>query len=134
MYSSETKIRVRYSETDQMGYVYYGNYAQYYEVGRVEALRKLGLTYREMEERGTMLPVQFMDIKFIRPAHYDDELLLKTTVIELPKAKIHFEHECYNSDGVLLNIGHVQLVFVDKTSMKPSPAPEYFMEKMRVYF
>jgi acyl-CoA thioester hydrolase len=134
MFSSETSIRVRYAETDRMGFVYYGNYAQYFEVGRVEALRELGLSYKEMEDRGVMLPVLEYKVKFYKPAFYDDVLCIKTTIMDLPTARIAFKSEVFNQNGVLLNSGLVTLVFVNTTTHRPTPAPEYFMEKIRPFF
>ena len=106
MYVHETKIRVRYSETDQMGYVYNGNYAQYYEIGRVEMLRSLGMTYQEMEDSGVMMPLLELKSKFIKPALYDQELTIKTTVKTLPGVRIHFDYEIFNEAQELINIGH----------------------------
>ena len=134
MYTSETKIRVRYGETDQMGYAYYGNYAEYYEVGRVEALRQLGMSYKSLEEKGILLPVYTFSIKYLKPAYYDDELLIKTTVTELPKARVKFAYEMYNEKNELLNTGEVVLVFCDKATMKPISAPDFFIDKIRKYF
>jgi acyl-CoA thioester hydrolase len=134
MFASETSIRVRYSETDRMGYVYYGNYAQYYEVGRVEALRQLGLSYKEMEDKGIMLPVLEYTIKYFKPAFYDDNLLVKTCIKELPSARITFHSEIFNKSGSLLNKGYVTLVFVNIESGKPSAAPGYFMDLINPYF
>ena len=134
MFIQETSIRVRYGETDQMGYVYYGNYALYYEVGRVEALRKIGFSYKELEARGVMLPVLSLSIKYIRPALYDDHLTVRTTVAEMPGTRIRFEHEVFNEEGTLLNKGEVILVFVDAKSMRPMAAPSYFLDLMKVYF
>jgi acyl-CoA thioester hydrolase len=123
MFSTETSLRVRYAETDQMSYVYYGNYPQYFEVARVEALRALGLSYKEMEEQGIMLPVLKLEIKYIAPAKYDDLLIIKTRIAELPKTRITFEHEIFNEAGDLLTIGKVELVFVNIESGKPIRAP-----------
>jgi acyl-CoA thioester hydrolase len=123
MYSSETSLRVRYAETDQMSYVYYGNYPQYFEVARVEALRALGLSYKEMEAQGIMLPVLNLEIKYIAPAKYDDLLIIKTCIPELPKTRILFEHEIFNEAGDLLTLGKVELVFVNIKSGKPNKAP-----------
>jgi acyl-CoA thioester hydrolase len=134
MFTSETKIRVRYAETDRMGFVYYGNYAQYFEVGRVEALRELGLSYKEMEDNGVMLPVLEYNIKYYKPAFYDDELTVKTIIESFPTARITFKSEIYNKEGKLLNSGLVTLVFVNTSTHKPTPAPEYFLEKIRPYF
>ena len=127
MYSSETKIRVRYAETDQMGYVYYGNYAQYYEVGRVEALRQLGMSYKDMEQNGIMLPVLSYSIKYFKPAFYDEELTIKTIIKDIPGARIVFEYECFNEKGILLNKGETTLVFINKETNKPISAPADFV-------
>ena len=130
MYSFETKIRVRYGETDQMSFVYYGVYAQYYEVGRVELLRSLGLSYKEIEAMGFALPVVNMNIKYMKPAFYDDELTIRTTIKELPSAKITFYYETLNEKGELLNVGEVILVFINKKTGKPCFAPEVIMNKI----
>jgi acyl-CoA thioester hydrolase len=134
MFSYETQIRVRYSETDQMGYVYYGNYAGFYEVGRVELLRSLGMTYKSMEENGIMLPVSELKIKYIKPAFYDELIMIKTTIPELPQTRIKFLYEAFNEKGVLLNLAETTLVFVDMQKMKPTAAPETFLNKLRPYF
>lgn len=134
MYVSETSLRVRYAETDRMGYVYYGNYAQYFEVGRVEALRQLGTTYKALEERGILLPVLDYGIRFLKPAFYDDLLTIKTTIRELPQARIRFSYEVYNEAGIKLNEGETTLVFIDQKSNKPCKAPVDLIERMRKYF
>jgi acyl-CoA thioester hydrolase len=131
MYSFETKIRVRYGETDQMSFVYYGVYAQYYEVGRVELLRSLGVTYKELEEMGFALPVVNLNINYKKPAYYDDELTIITTIKELPSAKITFYYEMLNANNELLNIGEVVLVFVNKKTGKPCFAPEMAINKFK---
>ena len=131
MYSFETKIRVRYAETDQMSFVYYGVYAQYYEVGRVELLRSLGVTYKELEEIGFALPVVNMDISYKKPAYYDDELTIKTSIKELPAAKIVFHYETFNSKRELLNIGRVALVFIYKDTGKACLAPKVVINKLK---
>ncbi|RYD52074.1 MAG: acyl-CoA thioesterase [Sphingobacteriales bacterium] len=114
MYTSETQLRVRYAETDQMGVVYYGNYAQFYEMGRAEAIRQLGFTYRELEALGIKMPVTGMTSRYLRPALYDDLLTIKTTLRKLPEGSlIEFHHEVYNEAGELLNTGSVSLVFYD---------------------
>ena len=130
MYSFETKLRVRYSETDQMGFVYYGDYAQYYEVGRVELLRSLGITYKEIEAMGYALPVVKLNINYKKPAFYDDELTIRTTIKTIPRVKIVFHYETFNKDGVLLNTGEVILVFIDKDK-KPCSAPELVLRRFR---
>ena len=130
MYSFETKIRVRYGETDQMSFVYYGVYAQYFEVGRVELLRSLGLSYKEIEVMGFALPVVNMNINYKKPAFYDDELIIKTTIKEMPSAKITFHYETFNEKRELLNVGEVILVFVNKKTGKPCFAPKVIMSKL----
>ena len=134
MLISETKIRVRYGETDQMGYVYYGNYAQYYEVARVDALRKIGFRYKEIEEKGILLPVLDYSIHYNKPAFYDDELTIVTTIKELPSVRITFHYECFNEKKELLNTGVVTLVFIDKERNKPCIPPDWFMDEVEKYF
>src|SRR5690606_626837 len=134
MYSHESHIRVRYSETDQMGYTYYGNYAAFYEVGRVEMLRSLGLTYRSFEESGIMMPVLELRSKFINHARYDDLITVSTILPELPTARIHFDYELFNEEETLINIGHTKLVFIDMESNRPCKPPRKFMELLRPYF
>jgi acyl-CoA thioester hydrolase len=134
MYTHETKLRVRYSETDQMGYVYNGNYATYYEIGRTEMMRSLGMTYAKMEESGIMLPLLEMNSKFIKPALYDQELTLKTVVKELPGVRMIFNYELFNADNELINIGSTTLVFFDMEKKRPCPPPDYFMERIKSYF
>ncbi len=124
---SETKLRVRYAETDQMGFVYYGNYAQYYEVARADAMRQLGMTYREMEEKGVVMPIVTMTVKYIRPARYDDLLTVKTTIKEIPSSRMHFFYEIYNEKGILLNQGETVLAFIKPETGRPCPAPDWFL-------
>ncbi len=127
----ETQLRVRYAETDQMGFVYYGNYPQYYEVGRAEAMRELGTSYKDMESTGIIMPIAEMHLKYIRPARYDDLLTIKTTVPELPSARMHFDYEVYDQAGKLLNKGYTVLAFLNKETGKPCPAPQWFLEKLK---
>ena len=134
MYISETKLRVRYGETDQMGYVYYGNYPLYYEVARTEMIRKLGWPYKKIEENGIMLPVLSLNVKYIKPAFYDDELTIKTIIRKLPSARIEFEYEVYNENNELINKGETSLVFVDMKTMKPTVAPKGFLDDIKKYF
>jgi acyl-CoA thioester hydrolase len=135
MIKAETKIRVRYGETDQMGYAYYGIYAQYYEVGRVEAMRLLGFSYREVEERGILLPVIDYSIQYKRPALYDDEITVVTLLRERPSGfRIPFEYECFNAQGQLLNTGKVTLVSVAKSTGKPCVLPDWFMQGFDPFF
>ncbi len=134
MFTSETKIRVRYGETDQMGYVYYGNYAEFYEVARVEMLRKLGLTYKWMEGTGIMMPVLELKCKYIKPAYYDDEITIKVMVKQLPATRIIFNYELYNEQGELINLGETTLVFVNIETKRPTVGPAEFMEKLKVFY
>lgn len=131
MKSDKIQFRVRYGETDQMGFVYYGNYAQYFEMGRTEWLRKLGVTYKKMEENGVMLPVMNLNINYLKPAKYDDLLTLKTTLIKMPSAKIEFSYEIFNEENDLLTKANTTLVFVNMKTNKPTKAPEYIIEKLR---
>jgi len=134
MYTSETKVRVRYSETDRMGYTYYGNYAQYYEIGRTDLIRQFGLTYRSLEDSGIILPVASLNIKYIKPSYYDDLLTIKTSIKERPGIKIKFDYEIFNEENELLNIGDTTLVFVDDKTRKPRKPPEKFMFEISKYF
>jgi len=124
MIQHQTNIRVRYAETDQMGYVYYGNYLTYYEIGRVELIREAGMTYKQLEETGIMLPVLEAKCKYIRPAKYDDLLTLQTTIKEKPGVRIKFEYELWNEKKDLLNVGETTLVFISKSTLKPCDIPE----------
>ena len=128
MYVSETQIRVRYAETDKMGYVYYGNYPAYYEVGRTESLRKLGTTYHKLEDSGVMMPVVDMKVQYIRAARYDDLISVKTMVEEVPDKQMQFFYEVYNEEGVLLNKAETTLVFVSSESMRRVRCPEWMQE------
>ena len=134
MFISEVKIRVRYGETDRMGYAYYGHFAEYFEVARVEALRALGINYKDVEDSGIILPVYTFSVKFFKPAYYDDMLTIKTTIKEIQQARIYFEYETYNEKKELLNKGETTLVFIDTKSNKPTSPPENFIEKIKKYF
>ena len=129
-FSKETQIRVRYGETDQMGYCYYGNYAQYFEVGRVEALRAVGLSYKELEYQGIMLPVSEFSVKYLSPAFYDDLLTIKTTITTLKGARIIFEYEILNEKKQKIAFASTILVFVSKETMRPISPPENFLQIM----
>jgi acyl-CoA thioester hydrolase len=129
-----TSLRVRYAETDQMGYVYYGNYAQYFEVGRVEALRSLGYTYKYMEEMGVMMPVSHMEIKYIKPAVYDDLICVTTTIKQMPTAKMVFEYEIHNEQNLLLVAGSTTLVFVDINTQRITRCPTFLSDALKSHF
>ncbi len=126
-----TKIRVRYAETDQMGVVYHGNYAQYLEVGRIEWLREVGLSYKEMEENGIILPVISLNLKFLKSALYDDEISIKTILKKIPGVKIEFDYEVYNQNNEKLVTANTVLVFVDKETKRPVRCPDYVLDKIK---
>jgi acyl-CoA thioester hydrolase len=135
VFITETLIRVRYAETDQMNVVYYGNYAQYFEVARAESVRNLGFTYKEMEAAGIMMPVVEMQTKFLRPAHYDDLLTIKTIMRELPvDHRIFFEHEVFNQEKKLLTIGKVTLYFVKMKTFEKTVMPETMRNLLKTFF
>jgi len=129
----ETKIRVRYGETDQMGIVYHANYAIYFEVARTEWLRAFGLSYSEMEAEGVKLPVISLNINYKNSAYYDDLLKVKTRLKRAPTASIEFEYELVNSDGVLLATGSTTLVFIDVQKNRPIRCPKYLLDKLQNY-
>lgn len=134
MFDTETTIRVRYGETDKMSYVYYGNYASYFEVARVEALRTLGMSYRSMEEDGILLPVLDYKVKYFKPALYDDLLKVRTIIPCMPSVRIVFEYEIFNEAGIKLTEAETTLVFIDQESGRPRKAPELLLDKLNPYF
>jgi acyl-CoA thioester hydrolase len=135
MFTFKTQIRVHYALTDQMGVVYHGHYAQFYEIGRTEALRSLGLTYKEVEALGVIMPVTEIHSRFLRPALYDDLITVTTTVKELPvHHKITFHSEIYNEKNELLNVGDVSLYFMDSKTMKRCEMPVQIKEKLLAFF
>ncbi|SHI82147.1 acyl-CoA thioesterase [Algibacter luteus] len=124
----EIQIRVRYGETDQMGVVYHGNYALYLEMGRIEWLRKLGISYKSMEENGIMLPVVSLSINYKKSAGYDDVINVKTQLKRMPTAKIEFDYEITNNQGEILTTANTTLVFIDKKTGRPMKAPQYVLD------
>ncbi|NEU06851.1 acyl-CoA thioesterase [Flavihumibacter sp. R14] len=134
MFTHATKLRVRYAETDQMGYMYYGNYAQFYEVGRVEMLRSLGMTYRSMEASGIMMPVLDLKCKFIKPALYDEEITIKVIMAKMPSVRIHFSYQLFNENQELINEGETTLVFIDIKRNKPCLPSTDFLERLQHFF
>jgi len=134
MFEHSTKIRVRYGETDQMGYMYYGNYAEFYEVGRVEMLRSLGLTYSGMEQSGIKMPVLELNCKYLKPALYDEEIMVKVIMDKMPGIRIHFRYELYNEKQELINKGETLLVFVNMQSNRPCLPPRDFLDRLRPFF
>lgn len=130
MKKSSTKTRVRYSETDQMGVVYHGNYAQFFELGRTEWLRKLGVTYKDMEISGIMLPVISLKCNFIKSAKYDDILTIETFLIKKPMVKIEFDYKITNQDEELICTGNSVLAFMNMETSKPTRCPNYLLESL----
>jgi acyl-CoA thioester hydrolase len=134
MYTHSVKYRVCYADTDQMGYVYYGNYARLYEIARVETLRSLGVSYKALEDNGIGLPVAEHYTKFIAPGLYDDELSIECQVDRLPTAKIEFSYRIKNEAGELINEGKTTLVFMDLKSKKVIKAPEFVLSALQPYY
>jgi len=135
MFETTHQVRVRYAETDQMNIVYYGNYAQYFEVGRVESIRQLGFTYKDMEAMGVIMPVVELHSKYLRPAHYDDLLTIKTTVKELPSDhRIEFYQEVYNEKQKLLTTGKVVLYFLNGKTRQKTVMPEELRKRLEPFF
>ncbi len=123
-------FRVRYGETDQMGVVYHGNYAQYLEMGRVEWLRALGISYRSMEENGIMLPVISLQLQYKKSAYYDDLLTVETRLVGTPAVKITFDYEIFNEKRELLVQAKTVLAFLDMKTQRPVKCPDYVLEKI----
>ena len=135
MFSYDFKKRVRYAETDKMGYLYYGNYAAYYEMGRVESIRALGLNYKDLEDHHKiMLPVLSLQCRFAKPAYYDDLLTIRSMLKEIPQKMITFHHEIINEAGEIINKGEVKLFFVDMENNTRISAPDFFIDKLNSYF
>jgi len=135
MFETSTQVRVRYAETDQMNVVYHGNYAQYFEVARAESIRSLGFTYKDMEAAGTIMPIIELHCKYLRPAHYDDLLTVKTQLKELPADhRVEFHHEVYNEEGKLLTIGKVVLYFLNAVTKEKATMPTELYNKIKPYF
>lgn len=131
MKEHEISVRVRYAETDQMAVVYHGNYAQYFEMGRVEWLRNMGVSYKWMEDNGIMLPVVSLTMNYKKPARYDDLLTIKTIFKSQNSVKIEFDYEIYNDKRELLTTGYSMLVFVDMKSLRPTIPPSYVLDKIK---
>jgi acyl-CoA thioester hydrolase len=134
MFENATKLRVRYGETDQMGYMYYGNYAEFFEVGRVEMLRSLGLTYSGMEASGIMMPVLELKCKYLKPARYDEEITINVIMDKMPGIKIHFRYELFNEQQELIHIGETLLAFINMKTNRPCLPPADFIEKLKPFF
>ena len=135
MLSASLTIRVRYSETDQMGIVYYGNYAQYFEIGRVETLRQIGISYADIENNiGVFMPVMSMEVKYIRPIRYDERITIETQILALPEDVIRFRSYIYNDKKELLNTGMVKLCFLEKETNKRIKTPQIIIDRLKPYF
>ncbi|MCW5516521.1 acyl-CoA thioesterase [Muriicola sp. Z0-33] len=130
MHFNKISFRVRYSETDQMGVVYHGNYAQYLEMGRVEWLRSFGISYKNMEENGVMLPVISLSINFKKSAVYDDLITVVTKLKKTPSVRIEFDYEIYNEDNEILGDANTVLVFMDMVKKRPIKCPDYILEHL----
>jgi len=131
MKSHESYVKVRYAETDQMGVVHHGNYAQYFEIARLDWLLALGISYKSMEENGVMLPVYELNTKFLKPAVFEDELKIEVKLKELPSVKITFEYLIYNQNEELLTKAYTTLVFMDAKTKKPIRCPQYILDKLK---
>lgn len=134
MLVSTTTRRVIYAETDKMGFLYYGNYPSYYEVGRVEALREMGTSYKALEDTGIQMPVRNLKCEYLAPAHYDELLTIRTIVDALPGVKMHFRYEIEKEDGTLINRGETDLVFTRIEDNRPVRPPRWFLEMFEPYF
>ncbi|WP_052461190.1 acyl-CoA thioesterase [Psychroserpens mesophilus] len=130
--ADEIQFRVRYGETDQMGVVYHGNYAQYFEMGRTEWLRKMGFSYKQMEAEGIMLPVVSLTVNYKKSACYDDLIKVKTKLVKKPTAKIEFEYEILNENDEILTTGNSVLVFMDIHKNRPTRCPDYILDKLQI--
>ncbi len=126
----DTQVRVRYADTDQMGYVYYGKFAEYFEVGRVELIRSLGISYKEVEHRGCLLPVVEFSVQYKAPAVYDDLLTITTAIPEIPRARFLTQYEVHNPLGQLIATGKVTLAFLHKEKQRPIKVPDYILERI----
>lgn len=134
MYRHIAETRIRYGETDQMGYVYYGNYALFFEVGRVECMRSLGISYKWLESQGIQMPVLELQCKYLQPARYDDLIRIETRITDLPTARIRFEYKIMSETGVLLTEGMTSLAFIAKETGKPLRAPEPLRAVLAPFF
>jgi acyl-CoA thioester hydrolase len=134
MYTHEIQLRVRYSDTDKMGFCYYGNYPKFYEIARVESFRSMGYPYKEMEEGGVGMPVLDMSIKYHAPAKYDDLLTIKLIIPEAPRARVLFRYEIRNEEGILLNTGETTLAFMNMETGRPVKMPQRMKDLMAPYF
>ncbi|SFR44919.1 acyl-CoA thioester hydrolase [Robiginitalea myxolifaciens] len=131
MNSHKISLRIRYGETDQMGVVYHGNYPQYLELGRVEWLRSLGISYKSMEDTGCILPVISLSINYKKPAVYDELITVTTKLVKIPTVRIEFEYEITDENQGLIATANTQLAFLDKSTRRPMRCPDYLMQKLQ---
>ncbi|WP_448520416.1 acyl-CoA thioesterase [Rhodoflexus sp.] len=134
MFTNEVEVRVRYAHVDQMGYVYYGHYASFFEIARVESLRKIGLSYKALEDAGILLPVYENYSRYIAPAGFDEVLTIKVFIKQMPTVKAKFDYEIYNENGQLIHTGYTTLVFVNSESRRPCRAPARIIQALQSYF
>ena len=135
MYSHSYHKRVRYAETDKMGYLYYGHYAKYYEIGRVETIRDLGLPYRDLEDKyGIMLPVLHLECRYIKPAYYDENIEIRSILKRMPGKMIVFDHELHNEKQELINTATVKLFFIDMKTQQRVSCPDILSKNLESYF
>lgn len=134
MYATSVKLRIRYSETDKMGFCYYGNYAQYFEVARVELLRSLGISYKEMEDEGILLPVTHFSVNYLKPAFYDDEITVMCTINKMPGVRITFHYESINAKNEKINEAVTDLIFLNQRLNKPVKPPQYILDSFKPHF
>ncbi len=134
MFEFKTTFRVLYADTDNMQYMYYGNYAKYYEMARTEALRSIGLPYSELEKSGMAMPVISMSVKYLKPAYYDQLLTITVKIAELPSTRMHFYYEIFNEDGILINQGETTLIFWNLKTQRPGRVPDILLDRLKTYF
>ena len=134
MIQHQTHVRVRYADTDQMGFVYYGKYAEYFEVGRVELIRSVGLSYKEIEERGVWLPVVELRVNYRYPARYDELLTITSCLAELPKASLLTTYKIHKENGELAVSGLVKLAFLNAERQRPQRVPDFFLKAVEQYW
>lgn len=128
-----TNVKVRYAETDQMGVVHHGNYAEYLEIARIDWLQQFDISYAKMEKEGIMLPVYSMEFRFLKPALFDDVLTIKTRLMDLPSVKIAFQYDIFNQDKELITTAFTVLVFMDSNSKRPIRCPQFILDKIKEF-
>jgi len=133
MITSENEIRIRYDEVDKMGYVYHGNYAKYYHISRTELLRKIGISDKALEGHNILLPVIEMNIKYIKPIFYDEVIIIKTSLYDIPSSRMIFRHEVRNHNNEVINRAESMVAFVDIITRKPMKAPLFIVNKIKSY-